>query len=104
MKRRNKAWALCLLFAALAAAGTSCGLCRSRTTLSDEALADAKVTTLDDFSGDLSWTAEPDWGDPADVKAAGATPADRVMAVTVKPGPKTKSMVSRALEPPRDLS
>lgn len=103
MEREKKSALFLVLLAALVAAGAGCrGGQVSATvpaTAPDKALAGAKMTTLDDFSGALSWTLEKDWGDPAVVETtAGA------MVVRLKPGKMKKNVVSRALAPPRDLS
>jgi len=99
MEREKRPALFLVLLAALVAAGAGCRGGQVSATVSDKALARAKVTMLDDFNGALSWTLEENWGDPAVVEAtAGA------MVVRLKPGTMTKNVVSRALAPPRDLS
>jgi len=107
MEREKKSALFLVLLAALVAVGAGCRGGQVSTTApaaapaaaTDEALAGAKMTMLDDFNGALSWTLEEDWGDPAAVEAAAGA-----MVVRLKPGKMTKSVVSRALEPTRDLS
>ncbi|MFH1732936.1 MAG: hypothetical protein ABIF82_14970 [Planctomycetota bacterium] len=99
MEREEKSALFLVLLAALVAAGAGCRGGQVPAAASDKALAGAQITMLDDFDGAFSWTLEKDWGDPAAVEAAAGA-----MVVRLEPGSNTKSTVSRALAPPRDLS